>query len=82
MDNASHNSTAMKLVYKANQIAAFYRTQSEEERVEGVANHINLFWEQRMRRQFFELLQQPDHGFDPLVVEAAKLVRKPGPVPA
>jgi formate dehydrogenase subunit delta len=35
-----------------------------------------------MREQFFAILEKEDNGFDPLVVEAAKHIRKPGPVPA
>ncbi|MBB3144688.1 MULTISPECIES: formate dehydrogenase subunit delta [Phyllobacterium] len=82
MDSESHKSTATKLVYMANQIAAFFHTQPKDEAVAGVADHINHFWEPRMREQFFAILEQEDNGFDPLVVEAAKHIRKPGPVPA
>ncbi len=65
-----------KIIYMANQIATFFSSQPEEERVAGIANHINKFWEPRMRRQFFEKL---DAGapFDPLVVEAAREVNRP-----
>ena len=65
-----------KIVYMANQIAAFFKSQPEAERVAGVANHINKFWEPRMRRQFFEKLEA-GADFDPLVVEAAKEVNRP-----
>jgi len=82
MDSESHKSTATKLVYMANQIATFFHSQPKSEAAAAVADHINQFWEPRMRLQFFEILEQNDHGFDPLVIEAAKQIRKPGPVSA
>jgi formate dehydrogenase subunit delta len=82
MDSESHKSTADKLVYMANQIAAFFHTQPKDEAVAGVADHINHFWEPRMRTQLFDILEQDDNGLDALVIEAAKHIRKPGPVPA
>jgi formate dehydrogenase subunit delta len=81
MDSEGHKSTATKLVYMANQIATFFHTQPKENAAEAVADHINQFWEPRMRQQFFEILEQQDNGLDPLVLEAAKQIRKPGPVP-
>lgn len=68
-----------KLVYQANQIAKFFRSKPHEEGVAGVAEHINKFWEPRMRRQFFEMIETGHAGFDTLVVEAAARVRQPPP---
>lgn len=83
MDNENHRqSTADKLVYMANQIATFFHTQPKDEAVEGVAGHINNFWEPRMRTQLFAILEKDDNGLDPLVVEAASHIRKPAPAPA
>ena len=80
----SHDSTSTedKLIRMANQIATFFHTQPKSEAVEGVSNHINLFWESRMRAQLFDILEKEDNGLDPLVIEAAPHIRKPGPVPA
>src|SRR4029079_17658710 len=69
-------STSEKLVRMANQIAAFFHSKSREEGVAGVAEHINKFWEPRMRRQFFELLDSGE-GFDELVVAASARVQRP-----
>jgi formate dehydrogenase subunit delta len=77
MDSDSHKSTSTKLVYQANQIAAFFHTQAKDSAAAGVANHINMFWEPRMRVKFFAILEQENNGLDPLVIEAAELVRKP-----
>jgi formate dehydrogenase subunit delta len=68
-----------KLIYQANQIATFFRSKPHAEGVAGVADHINKFWEPRMRRQFFEMLEAGGKGFDKLVVEAAPAVRQPPP---
>lgn len=74
----SPSHTDEKLVRMANQIATFFLSQPENVRLEGVATHINKFWETRMRRRFFELLAMPDAGFLPLVVEAAARIKRPG----
>lgn len=76
----SHDGTQQKLVRMANQIATFFHSQPEAERVQGVATHINKFWESRMRRQFFEMIEDGGEGFDPLVLEAAAHIRKPAPL--
>jgi formate dehydrogenase subunit delta len=66
-----------KLIRMANQIATFFLSQPEAGRAEGVATHINKFWEPRMRRHLFEHLDGGGAGFLPLVVEASKLIRRP-----
>ncbi|WP_159951747.1 formate dehydrogenase subunit delta [Rhizobium sp. 18065] len=78
----SHSGTDEKLVRMANQIATFFASQPQEVRVDGVALHINKFWEQRMRRRFFEMIDAHQEGFLPLVVEAAAKIQRPGPVAA
>lgn len=78
----SHSGTDEKLVRMANQIATFFLSQPTEVRVDGVALHINKFWEQRMRRRFFEMIDADAEGFLPLVVEAAAKIKRPGPAVA
>ena len=68
-----------KMVHMANQIATFFRSKPESEAASGVADHINDFWEPRMRRQLFELLDSGGTGLDPLVISAASLIRRPAP---
>ncbi|AGB42642.1 formate dehydrogenase subunit delta [Mesorhizobium sp. CO1-1-7] len=70
-------STGEKLVRMANQIAAFFHSRPREEGVAGVAEHINKFWEPRMRRQFFEMLDSGGEGFDELVVVASARIKRP-----
>jgi formate dehydrogenase subunit delta len=71
--------TAEKLVYMANQIAAFFETMPHDEAAAGVAKHINDFWDPRMRRQFFEILEAGGGGLKPLVIDAAPEVKRPAP---
>lgn len=65
------------IVRMANQIATFFKSYSHAEAIPEIAGHINNFWEPRMRSQFFTLLEKSDSGFEPLVIEASKLVRRP-----
>ncbi|NVK33498.1 MAG: formate dehydrogenase subunit delta [Rhodobacteraceae bacterium] len=64
-----------KLAYMANQIAKFFETRDEDEAVSGIAEHLSKFWEPRMRRQFFELVEKEPDLFTPRVVLAAPQVR-------
>lgn len=69
--------TKEKLVYMSNQIATFFESKPHDEGVAGVAEHINKFWDPRMRRQFFEIADAGDAGMKPLVIEAAARIRRP-----
>jgi formate dehydrogenase subunit delta len=66
-----------KLVHMANQIALFMESKPQAQAVEGIAGHINDFWEPRMRRQFFAMIDAGEGTFRPLVREAAGKVRRP-----
>ncbi len=65
-----------KLIYMANQIATFFASQPEAERVGRVAAHIKDFWEPRMRGQLFDLVDSGRDGFDPLVLKAVEQLRE------
>ena len=66
-----------KHIRMANQIGTFFLSKPHEEGVHGVAEHINKFWEPRMRRLFFEIVDGGGDGLLPIVVEAAAQVRRP-----
>ena len=70
-------STSEKLVRMANQIAAFFHSKPREEGIAGVAEHINKFWEPRMRRQLFEMLDNGGEGFNELVAAASARIKRP-----
>jgi hypothetical protein len=76
-----HASPREKIVRMANQIGTFFQSKPHEQGVAGVADHINKFWEPRMRRQLFEFLDAGGEGLSPIVREAAaKISRPPAPV--
>ena len=66
-----------KLVHMANQIAVFFESKPHDEGVEGIAAHINAFWEPRMRRHLFEVLDAGGTGLRPLVLDAAAKIKRP-----
>jgi NCAIR mutase (PurE)-related protein len=68
-----------KLVRMANQIGTFMMSKPHDEGVAGVAEHINKFWEPRMRRQFFEVVDAGGDGLLPIVMEATQKIRRPAP---
>ncbi|MGL4309690.1 MAG: formate dehydrogenase subunit delta [Paracoccaceae bacterium] len=73
----SHESPHAKLIYMANQISKFMESKPEAEGIAGLAAHINDFWEPRMRRHLFEVLDKGGEGLRPLVITAAAQIRRP-----
>jgi formate dehydrogenase subunit delta len=73
----SHDEPHAKLIYMANQIAKFMESKPLDQGIEGLAAHINDFWEPRMRRQLFEVLDAGGQGLRPLVLDAAARIRRP-----
>ena len=68
-----------KLIYMANQIGSFFKTQGEDTAAAGVADHINKFWEPRMRSAILAHWESGGQGLDPIVLNAMRSVRKPKP---
>jgi formate dehydrogenase subunit delta len=66
-----------KLIYMANQIAKFMESKPHDEGLTGLSSHINDFWEPRMRKHLFEVLDGGGQGLRPLVLEAANMIRRP-----
>ena len=71
-----------KTIRMANQIATFFESQGEDEALRGFADHINSFWEPRMRTQLLEMLQDGAAGFHPLVTRCAAAIKRPRTQPA
>ena len=76
-----------RLIYMANQIGAFFRSQGHDRAVPGIADHIHKFWDPRMRKAIFAHLDAGGAGIDPNVKEAlaslkadAELKAKSAPV--
>ena len=79
-DESHAMTTREKIVHMANQIATSFENMPRDSAAAGVAGHINDFWDPRMRRQLFEILQEGGAGLKPLVIEAAPKIRDPAPV--
>ena len=59
-----------RLVYMANQIGKFFAAQRADEAVPGIADHIEKFWDPRMRAAIVAYLDAGGEGLDPPVREA------------
>ena len=66
-----------KIVRMANDIAKFMESKPHAEGVALLASHINDFWEPRMRRQLFAVLDAGGAGLRQLVLDAAGEIRRP-----
>ena len=67
-----------KMIMMANQIATFFKTQPRTDAPAKIADHINDFWEPRMRAQLIQYAAGAGGaGLDPTVVDAVPLVRRP-----
>ena len=65
-----------KLVYMANQIGKFFVTQGEEQAVPAIADHLQRFWDPRMRAQILKHLDAGGVGLDPPVRRAVERLRR------
>lgn len=69
--------SAEKITRMANDIAKFMESKPHDEGMTLLAAHINDFWDPRMRRQLFEILDAGGVGLRPLVLDAAGAIRRP-----
>jgi formate dehydrogenase subunit delta len=76
-DAQHHSGPHAKLIYMANQIAKFMESKPHDEGVTLLAAHINDFWEPRMRRHLFEVLDAGGQSLRPLVLDAAGKIKRP-----
>jgi formate dehydrogenase subunit delta len=67
--------TDEKLVYMANQIAAFFAAQGEAKAVPAIADHLKKFWDPEMRRKFLTLADKPETTLHPLTRKAIDLLK-------
>ena len=65
------------MIRMANQIAAFFNGSGPEAAVKDSAEHVNKFWEPRMRTALFAHLDKGGEGLDPTILKAASLIRRP-----
>ena len=67
-----------RLVYMANQIGWFFKSQGPGKAVPGIAEHIKKFWDPRMRSAILAHLEKGGAGLDPDVKDAVTTLRKTG----
>ena len=65
-----------KLAYMANQIGKFFAHQPHDKAVAAIADHIQKFWDPRMRSEILAHLQAVQ--LDPSVREAVEQLRDSG----
>ena len=65
------------LIRMANQIADFFAPYTEEEGIQGVADHLTNFWEPRMRRQILSMDEKAREGLSPMVQSALERLSMP-----
>ena len=63
------------MVHNANQIALYFASFPREEAIAGVTDHIQKFWEKRMKKQIVEYIAKGGNGLHELVVEAVKRLK-------
>ncbi|MFY9627987.1 MAG: formate dehydrogenase subunit delta [Methylocystis sp.] len=68
----SSHSTVDTLVKMANQIGDFFSAQKSTDKVAGIVDHIQKFWDPRMRANIIKHLAEGGAGLNPLVLEAIK----------
>jgi formate dehydrogenase subunit delta len=69
----SHNeATEIRLI---NKIVVHFAYLPTDEAVTEVANHVHRFWDPRMKRRLFELVDSETKDFEPVAVAATALLR-------
>jgi len=64
-----------KLAYMANQIGKFFASQGADKAITGIADHIQKFWDPRMRAAIYAYLDSGGSNLDPAVCEAVRQLR-------
>jgi formate dehydrogenase subunit delta len=61
-----------KLVYMANQIGKFFASQGDDHAVAGIADHLQKYWDPRMRATILDHLARGGSGLEPLARRAVE----------
>jgi formate dehydrogenase subunit delta len=67
-----HDAAEIRLI---NKIVVHFGYLPTEQAVAEVANHVHRFWDPRMKRRLFELVDSQTTGFEPVAMAAAALLR-------
>jgi formate dehydrogenase subunit delta len=69
---SSHDAAEVRLI---NQIVIHFGYLSSDVAAAEVANHVRRFWDPRMKRRLFELVDSQADEFEPVAMAAAALLR-------
>lgn len=65
------------MIRMANQIAAYFEAYPRTEALAGIAKHVKLFWNPRMRQQLDAYVANGGEGLSPLVISAFGTTKAP-----
>jgi formate dehydrogenase subunit delta len=65
------------LIRMANQIASFFNGSGPEVAVKDAAEHINKFWDPRMRTALIAHLAAGGEGLDPTILKTKDFIKPP-----
>lgn len=65
------------LIRMANQIASFFNGSGPDVAVKDAAEHINKFWDPRMRTALIAHLAKGGEGLDPTILKTRDLIKPP-----
>jgi len=74
--SANNNDNIIRM---ANQIATYFASYPHDEALAGVVNHLEKFWEKRMRLQLHQYVDHGGTALHPLIVEAEKQIERAHP---
>jgi formate dehydrogenase subunit delta len=73
IDMSHDEATEIRLI---NKIVVHFAYLPADEAVTEVANHVHSFWDPRMKRRLFELVDSETKDFEPVAVAATALLRR------
>ena len=65
------------MIRMANQIASFFNGSGPDAAVKDAAEHINKFWDPRMRTALIAHLAKGGEGLDPTILKTKDLIKPP-----
>jgi formate dehydrogenase subunit delta len=68
-----------KLVYMTNQIGKFFAYEAEDKAVADTADHLQNYWDPRMRKAILAHLAAGGAGLDPIALKAVTALREAAP---
>lgn len=68
------NSTIDTLVKMANQIGQFFSVQRSGDQIAGAADHLERFWDPRMRANIVDYVAKGGNGLNPTALAAVRRI--------